>query len=141
MAGIKFSEEQQILLSRNNNVKKVSEKLISYSEAFKMQAIKEYHNGKSGAKILKEAGFDLNMIGKDTPRLSLQRWRRTYSKFGALGLVGEKRGTTSTGRPKSSELTLEEQLVELQARNAYLQMENEFLKKLDALERKLEKHH
>ncbi|MCU7198009.1 hypothetical protein [Turicibacter sanguinis] len=140
MAGIRFSEEQQILLSRNTNVKKVSEKSISYSEEFKIQAVKEYHNGKSGTQIFKDAGFDLNMVGKDTTKQSLQRWRRTYSNFGELGLVGEKRGTHSTGRPKRAERTLGEQLAELQDRNAYLQMENEFLKKLEALERRLEKN-
>ena len=42
-----------------------------------MQAVKEYNNGKSGNKIFKEARFELNMIGKDTSKQSLQRWHRT----------------------------------------------------------------
>lgn len=137
MAGIRFSEEQQRLLSRNTNVKKVSEKSISYSEEFKKHAVIEFNNGKSATQIFREAGFDINILGKEITKQSLKRWRKTYNTFGELGLVGEKRGANSTGRPKDLELTLEEQLAELQARNAYLQMENEFLKKLDALERRL----
>nr|WP_302599964.1 hypothetical protein [uncultured Cellulosilyticum sp.] len=53
--------------------------------------------------------------------------------------MGEKRGTSNSGRPVTSELSLEEKLKLAEAKIAYLEMENEFLKKLDELERRMNK--
>lgn len=65
----------------------------------------------------------------------MKRWRETYEKYGELGLEGERRGKGSTGRPSSKDLSTEEKLKKAEARIKYLEAENEFLKKLDELER------
>lgn len=136
MSGIRFTREQQMLLSKNPCVVKVTEKSITYSEIFKISAIKAYAQGKKPAEIFRDAGFDLNIIGNENPGRSLDRWKNRYFISGEAGLTGEKRGNGGTGRPKSSELTLEERLMAAEAKVAYLEMENEFLKKLDELERR-----
>ncbi len=51
--------------------------------------------------------------------------------------MGERRGCRNSGRPKTSDMPLEERLITAEAKIAYLQMENELLKKLEELERRL----
>lgn len=138
MSGIRFTEQQQELLSQNIYVTKVSDRAITYSEAFKIHAINEYAAGKTPTQIFRDAGFDTHIIGSDNPKRSLSRWRNTCFKTGIDGLKGEKRGHNKTNS-QGAELTLEEQLLQAEAKIAYLQMENEFLKKLELLERRLDK--
>ena len=136
MAGIRFSKEEQALLLKNKNVAKVTDRSITYSNVFKVSAIESYAKGKFPAEIFREAGFDLNIIGNENPGRSLDRWKRTYLTIGENGLTGERRGRGGMGRPQNSEMSLEERLIAAEAKLAYLEMENEFLKKLDELERR-----
>lgn len=66
----------------------------------------------------------------------LKAWERIYLEEGAAGFMVERRGRGSKGRPKKKPLPPEDLIDELQKlreRNEYLEMENEYLKKLDAL--------
>lgn len=126
MAGIRFTVEQQESLLKNRYVTKVTEKAITYSEDFKIHAVSEYVKEKSLSQIFKDAELDPNIIGTKNPKLSLQRWRTIYFREGKEGLKGQKRGRNSSGRAKTSEMTLEERLIAAEAKIAYLQMENEF---------------
>ena len=75
-------------------------------------------------------------------RSRLRLWERIYLEEGAAGLMTERRGRKSTGRPRKQPLdkSVEEDLIaenqRLKERNEYLEMELEYLKKLDALVRK-----
>ncbi|CAM4229909.1 hypothetical protein FHS16_001181 [Paenibacillus endophyticus] len=51
----------------------------------------------------------------------------------------DRRGRASTGRHTSKELTPEEKLKRAEAKIKLLEVENEFLKKLEALERKVKR--
>ena len=66
--------------------------------------------------------------GKDR----LRGWERIYLEEGAAGLMTERRGRKSTGRPRKKPLDkcVEEDLI---AENQRLKMEIEYLKKLSAL--------
>ena len=139
MAGIRFTIEQQELLKMNPNIEKVSEKSITYKDTFKLIAIDEYMKGKQPSEIFKQAGINPEIIGKENPKRCLSRWRKSYFKEGDTGLIGEKRGRSSSGHPTSGDLSLEDRLRAAEAKIAYLEMENEFLKKLDELERRLSK--
>lgn len=82
-----------------------------------------------------KAGFDLDMIGKQTPNEALKRWRKTYRIYGEEGLLNERRGKSNLGgRPKKDD-SVERRLARAEARIKYLTAENELLKKLEALER------
>ena len=60
----------------------------------------------------------------------LQRWERIYLEEGAEGLMKERRGRDSKGRPPKLDKQVEEDLI---AENQRLRMEIEYLKKLSAL--------
>jgi len=74
-------------------------------------------------------------------RSRLRLWERIYLEEGAAGLMTERRGRKSTGRPRKKPLDkeIENDLIaenqRLKERLEYLEMENEYLKKLDALVR------
>lgn len=65
----------------------------------------------------------------------VKRWERIYLEEGAEGLAKERRGKKSTGRPPKLDDKTREDLI---AENQRLRIENEYLKKLDALVRKRE---
>ena len=73
--------------------------------------------------------------GKDR----LRGWERIYLEEGAAGLMAERRGRKSTGRPGKQPLdkSVEEDLIaenqRLKERIEYLEAENEYIKKLSAL--------
>jgi transposase len=140
MSKIKFNEFQRKQLENNPNVSHVSEQNISYKPEFKEKAVQENLAGKGPMDIFLEHGFDLKMIGPENPKQCLKRWRRSYEKFGNEGFYTERRGKGSTGRPSSKELTAEEKLKKAEARIAFLEMENDFLKKLEELERQAKKN-
>ena len=73
--------------------------------------------------------------GKDR----LRGWERIYLEEGAAGLMAERCGRKSTGRPRKQPLnkSTEEDLIaenqRLKERIEYLEAENEYIKKLSAL--------
>ncbi len=62
------------------------------------------------------AGFNVELIGQETPKRCLERWRKMYAYSGEAGLLEERRGKGSTGRPISSEIAVEEKLRLAEAR-------------------------
>jgi len=134
-----FTTTQMRLLESNPNISHISEKAISYKSEFKLQAVQLYKSGCTPMQIFLEAGFDVSIIGADKPKKCLERWRRSYGTYGEEGLLMDRRGKASTGRPSSKELTTEEKLKRAEAKIKLLEVENEFLKKLDALERQVKR--
>jgi len=130
-----FNESQRRQLESLKAVQAVNDKTISYMPEFKISAVKDYQKGKSPTDIFLEHGFDLDIIGRKNPKHCLQRWRKVYSQYGEEGLLTERRGKASTGRPSKSAQTPEKKLEKAEARMKYLEAELELLKKLDELER------
>ncbi len=124
----KFTDQEKKLLLKNENVIEVRETNVKYSPKFKLKAVQEYYAGNTPQTIFLNAGFDINLLGKKNPERSISRWRNIYKKLGEQGLLNEQRGQRKGGgRPRTKELSLEEKI-------KYLEAENEFLKKLKALE-------
>ena len=75
----------------------------------------------------------------DNHRSQVRLWERIYLTEGAAGLMVERRGRKSKGRPRKEPRSteIENDLIaenqRLKERNEWLEMENEYLKKLDAL--------
>ena len=127
-----FNKEEIAKLLTNENVSKCSEKSITYSEDFKVRAVKEYEQGLQSREIFINAGFDINMIGRNMPKDCLARWNRIYRMKGAEKLKNENRGRAG-GRPKKIKDKSDAGRIErLEAENAYLKAENDFLVKLRA---------
>jgi hypothetical protein len=130
-----FSDVDKDVLSKNINVLSVSSKSITYEPIFKLTAVIEYQSGKAPMEIFRDAGFDIDMIGKKVPHNSLARWRKVYKKLGEDGLLKETRGKSNT--VSNLDLSDTEKLKKAQAKIAYLETELEFLKKLEVLERQV----
>lgn len=130
-----FSKSEMKELEKNPNVLSVTEKVITYHPDFKVKAVLENIKGESPARIFMDHGFDLNIIGKELPRKRLYRWRKIYNESGEMGLTLDNRGKTKVERTSSKELSMEEKLKKAEARIKYLEVENDFLKKLEELER------
>jgi transposase-like protein len=127
-----FTKEQIATLLQNPNVAGCSPKSISWRKNFKVLAMRKYHEGLPPSEIFRQARFDINMIGHETPKQCLRRWRKIFKDKGEAGLKTDGRGQNKAGgRPKNlANLTDEEKLKRLEAEVAYLKEENRFLAKL-----------
>lgn len=135
MTKILLNKKEQEQLKCNQNVKTVSEKAITYTDKFKRHFIAENEKGRFPREIFGENGLDVELIGYERVKSAAKRWRTAYHKDGVEGLQDTRK--TNSGRPLERELTLEEKLVRLEAKNQLLSAENELLKKLDLLERQM----
>ena len=127
-----FTREQIEEFLKNPNVSKCSEKAISYDKNFKVKAVRLYNEqGLNPQDIFRQAGFDLNVIGRKKPKSLMRDWNDIFRSGGESGLKTETRGKGG-GRPKIKNLTDAEKIKWLEAENAYLKSENDFLAKLRA---------
>ena len=116
---------------------KTGRKNKKYSAEFKIGVImdmREHHLGYN--ETVKK--YELGNTQFGAARAMVQRWERIYLEEGAEGLMKERRGKSNSarkGRPPKLDKKVEEDLI---AENQRLRMENEYLKKLDALVRKRE---
>jgi transposase-like protein len=128
-----FANTEVKLLSKNKYVVKVSNKSITYSFEFKKKFIEEYKLGKIPRAIFEEADFDAEILGKKRIQMASRRWRKAFKENGELGLKDSRK--INSGRSVERELTDSEKIKRLEAEIKYLKIENEFLKKLDEIER------
>jgi len=127
-----FTNEQINELLRNPNVLRCSEKSITYHKDFKSRAVKQYQDeGSSALQIFKQAGFNVDVIGRDVPKNCLYDWIKIFKAKGIDGFSKEQRG--GPGRRRSPKnLTDQEKIEALELQNAYLKAENAFLARLRA---------
>lgn len=119
-------------LLQNGNVAGCSEKSISYRKEFKILAVRKYQEGLPPSEIFRQARFDIDTIGRETPKRCLRRWRKVSRQKGEAGLHVDGRGQSKAGgRPKNlANLTDQEKMKRLEAEVSYLKEENSFLAKL-----------
>ena len=129
-----FTEEQINRLKDHPCIVHISEKSITYSDDFKARAVKVYETGVSPRMIFKNEGLSLNDLGFNRIDSSLKRWRSMSKREAGFR---DTRSTNSKGRPRTRPRTPEEELKYLKDKVEYLEQENEFLKKLRALERQV----
>ena len=111
-----------------------------YSAEFKIAVIMDMcENHLSYHEAVRKFGLGNPKVGGT--RQMIKKWECIYLEEGVAGLMRERRGRKSTGRPKKKMLdkVIENDLIaenqRLKERNQYLEAENEYLKKLDALVR------
>jgi len=133
MSKIIFNEKQIRMLEKNNNVKAVSTKSITYTDNFKNEFMTKLQKAIFPRNIFEEAGFDVEILGMKRVEQCAERWKRKY-KTGEFLNDARK---NSTGRPLKRDLSTEEIIARLKAKNMLLEAENELLKKAELIERGL----
>lgn len=131
MSKRRFTQDQIKELLQNPNVETCSEKSISYNKDFKVLAIKQKQNGLSNMEIFKQAGFNVGLIGRETPERCLHSWKKVFNNKGLNELSIETRGRSKGGgRPRVNWQNEKEKIKYLETQIAYLKVENDFLAKL-----------
>ena len=99
--------------------------IASYSGDFKINVVEYMHTNHLSCQ---ETAFHFNLAGDYV----VSKWERIYYEEGPQGLYIERRGRSKnmSSKPKKKKLDKEEDLIEEVQR---LRMENEYLKKLNAL--------
>ena len=123
-------------------MRKKGTKNKNYSPEFKISVILDMRNNHlSYSETVRKYWGTQTKAETANYRFTLRNWERIYLEEGEIGFMEEKRGRKSTGRPRKKPLDKEikKDLVaenqRLKERLEYLEMENEYLKKLDALVR------
>ncbi|MDP2741831.1 MAG: hypothetical protein Q8O66_04065 [bacterium] len=131
MSKRRFTQEQIKELLKNPNVETCSEKSISYNKKFKVSVINKYQGGLPAQEIFRQAGFNIDLIGREVPKNCLCSWNKILRTKGLKYLSTETRGRgNSGGRPKTNWSNEKEKIKYLEAQVAYLKAENDFLAKL-----------
>jgi len=120
---MRFTIEERKELEQNPNVYCVTSNNVMYTIDFKEKAVTEYLMGKPARQIFEEAGFNLSMLSKysDYASKMLSKWRKENNK-------------NNIQYPKKKIKEKQSSYQKMQARLEYLEAENEFLKKLRALQ-------
>lgn len=127
----RLSEADKKTLLSNKYVEKITGSHIVFSANFKIKAVEMSLEGQSPPQIFLNLGIDPSYFLPDYPKKSISRWKKVYLEEGKDALKEEKRGKNSIGRPKRKYDP--EDIDSVRARLAYLEAENDFLKKLHAL--------
>jgi len=127
----KLSEADKKTLLANKFVEKITGSQVVFTAKFKIKAVEMNLEGMSAHIVFLELGIDPSYFLPDYPKKSISRWKKIYLQEGKEALKVEKRGKGSKGRPKKKYDP--EDIDSVMARLAYLEAENDFLKKLHAL--------
>lgn len=126
MRRLNFTIKQKQELSKNKYICKVNNFTVVFSEEFKFYAISQHKLWHVAELIFKEAGIPDWLNKKCYAKDCLRRWKKVYEKKKSFSKKVLK-------APDSKSLSKMDKK-ELTARVAYLEAENDFLKKLKALE-------
>ena len=130
-----FAKEDIDQLKANPYVKHVSEKAITYTDAFKERFLDEYHKGNTPSQIFRDCGFDVTMLGANRILGSGERWRRAEQR--PEGAKDIRKG--NTGRPRIRDLSDAELIAKMKNEIETLKQEREFLLELRKLERQVKR--
>lgn len=128
----KLPQELVEKLNEHPYVKLATEWTISFTPEFKQIAYDEYSHGKSMKQVFKDAGFEVAALGQSR----IQNFRnRLMSKAEDKETFEDGRKANGHKAVESTEAQMAKRIRELEHQNAYLEQENEFLKKIQDLEK------
>ena len=113
-------------------VKYASQRTVNFTSEFKQFTYDELHKGKTIREIFTEVGFDVEKLGQkrlDNFQLRLEKEAQREEGF------ADKRSRNHRHEAQSNEANLLKRLKQLEHQVAYLQQENDFLKKIDEAEK------
>lgn len=128
-----LSKEYVKELNKNPYVRKATEWTVSFTAEFKQYAYEEMFKGKSTRDIFTEAGLDCEQLGdKRLQNFKLKLMEQAEREGG----FEDQRKNNCRQEGQSAEAQLEKQIRQMEHRLAYLEQENDFLKKIREAEKK-----
>jgi hypothetical protein len=128
-----FTEEQVEELRKSPHVTACSEKSITFSKAFKVNAVRLHREEYlTPSEIFKQSGLDIKVITKERRKACLMRWSRSYRMRGLEGLSDARGRNGFKKKLEILDLTDADKIKKMEAEIAYLKAENDFLAKLRA---------
>lgn len=132
MNRIPMPKESVRKLQEHPYVAKATEWSVCFTPEFKRMAYEAYCSGKSMREIFIEAGIDVEILGKKR----LQNFsNKLMEKSEENPSFEDRRRSNSSKKEQSTESQMAKRIKELEHRNAYLEQENEFLKKIRSVEK------
>jgi len=126
-----FTPEEVKILSENLWVKKVTPKLIRYTEEFKEEFLRQRKEGKSGRAIVENLGFSASILG-EARIIGLRAICREY-RLKKQSLEGNFEAPEN---PLVSGSSTNAQLKRMQHKMDYMEQQIEFIKKTILAERR-----
>ena len=118
-------------------VKRASQREVNFTSEFKQLAYDELHKGKTIREIFVEAGFDIEKLGQKRLENFQARVEKEAEREGGFS---DKRRNNHRHEAESDSAKLKKRLRQLEHQVAYLQQENDFLKKIDEAEKAVKKN-
>ena len=131
MSKILFTDAQVKKLSKNKWIKSITNKGITYTDAFKYKLVKECEDYKKFPQdVFRECGINPEIVGESRISNAAHRWRK---QLDSTGEISDTR-TTKSGNTLKRELSDKEKLKRAEAKIKLLEAENELLKKNELIE-------
>lgn len=131
----RFTEEDRILLQKNEYVLRITKHQIKYAPEFKEKAVREYmEDGKDPRSIFADAGFPESIVNSDLPRWTLGNWRKIAGKLGGDADFTDRRGRKRKSKDPET-MTDKEKIEYYEATIAYKEAENQLLADARGLQR------
>ena len=132
MSKLKFSKQDIEKLKDNPYILNISEKAITYADEFKEKFIELYKKGIMPTEIFRKYEISPEIIGQKRIDAFSYRVKQKIKK----GRLLEDVRKDKSGRPKSKELTKDEEIQRLKHKIQYQEQQIEFLKKISFVEKK-----
>ena len=130
-ARVPMSKEVVEKLREHPYVARATEWSVSFTPEFKRIAYEAYYSGKGMREIFREAGFDVEALGGKR----LHNFRNALFEKAKNGADFADQRAADTRKPAvATEAQMAKRIRELEHRNAYLEQENAFLKKIQTVE-------
>lgn len=120
MAGIKYNKEQIEELSRNPNVRKVTEKYIAFTDEFKVRAVELEKMYFLPKEIFKDFEFPEFIIQSNVPKNTLRNLKYKDRTKWIEAVVSSKKWRKKKDIVDFENMSQEEKIIHLEAENAYL---------------------
>ena len=99
-----FTSREQAYLSSLPAVEHVTSGRIYYTEAFKKECVRRYHDGESASRIFEEAGMPSGLIGYKRIERSIARWSKSLPSTSGI----EADALSAIGVPHTDSVSLHE---------------------------------
>lgn len=125
-----YTKDEIEELKKNKYVEEVRKDKITFTKEFKLLFIKEFNNGKGNLQIFSENGLNPLLVGKRRIKACTRNWKKQAKNDPTFSRQSYHPIKKETDEEKKKRLR---DIQYLQKRVNQLEMENEFLKKVQAL--------